>query len=960
MKTITSTIKDRALMYYHIEWILSHPRFGFLMLGLVALSFTHEPILAAILFAVFTIEIGARIAIMMFKTRTNPYRTSLNRKIDGMFLVLDIIGVASLLITIFDMPFQAEDAAMVRVLRAVYLLRTLRMFRYFDLQSAMYSPTYGMFTSLVILVSFFATDTLMWVIIIFFAVELYLRYLIMNSMNFESNNERLMEWGFWWLDALATIVMIPAFAVIPYGGALRMMRLIRLLRPWVVIIRNLRDVMREGQFLQEINLIVLVLAVISIGGGIFGHFMLPDFDFTQDGQVDARDQNILARIWFSFRLFTDPGNAVTFPDSAPIAILSILAVVIGVFIFAFFIGIGASIVSGLMTKLRNERLAVTRHMVMFGWTSTAPYILESLRIASERSFTKLKLVMLHHEAKIPEALLAEKWVTYRHGDSKKVEDLKRVNLKAARQALVLLPEEFTTSESLSESFFSLLAIRSMHPDVYLSVAVPGMNYSRIPEHKHMLQVGWDNTGKYNKPTVIMSQADFRANAIKNILGYCDFDQVLNRLMIPERAEESAIQVIEWSGKLEKRDGSYFLYTEDGKHSADIYDAAKTLLSRGAILLGVVDDDWDTHPIYHLNKVGNLTLNGIAGIALNENALHGELNYVLRQPGAHVETPSLPIALPCVKTRDSNAALDILITGWTGSLPLLLKRLAAHYQHITVTLLDNLSPAELISEREYIERRLSEDDNAHRNIKVEVKAWDFSNMEMLRPYIKTATHILLSKSNQSTQEAYAIISTLISHVVSIAKTEGVSPVVMPMLKEREQARLLQEELDQFDIPLEIHLTVPEEFYGAYVAHTSFHMYTSENDGVYQTKRALRHIIHDLMSDVTSQEEFELQIMPVTEALPEDPELLFEALLKQGYVWIGYRLNHPFVWTDPLQSIIQGVFPRKSDFSCLRQRQIIINPFGNPISRRSWVNNRDDIVELIVIGENNTSHAEKSAA
>jgi len=292
--------------------------------------------------------------------------------------------------------------------------------------------------------------------------------------------------------------------------------------------------------------------------------------------------------------------------------------------------------------------------------------------------------------------------------------------------------------------------------------------------------------------------------------------------------------------------------------------------------------------------------------------------------------------------------------------LLLKRLAAHYQHITVTLLDNLSPAELISEREYIERRLSEDDNAHRNIKVEVKAWDFSNMEMLRPYIKTATHILLSKSNQSTQEAYAIISTLISHVVSIAKTEGVSPVVMPMLKEREQARLLQEELDQFDIPLEIHLTVPDEFYGAYVAHTSFHMYTSENDGVYQTKRALRHIIHDLMSDVTSQEEFELQTMPVTGRLPEDPELMFEALLKEGYVWIGYRLNYPFVWTDPLQSIIQSMFPRKSDFSCLRQRQIIINPFGNPISRRSWLNNRDDIVELIVIGENNASHAEKNAA
>ncbi len=356
MKKIADLIKDKSLLYYHIEWILMHPRFGILMLVLVALSFTHKPWLAAILFTLFTVEIGARIAIISYKMRTNPYRKSLNRKIDALFLILDIIGIASLLITIFDIPFQAEDAAMVRMFRALYLLRTLRVFRYFDLQSAMYSPTYGMFTSLVIMISFFATDTLLWVVIIFFSVELVLRYIIMRSMNFESERERKSEWFFWWLDAIATIVMVPAFAIIPYGGALRSMRLIRLLRPWMVIIRNLKEVMREGQFMQEINLIVLVLAVISITGGIFGNFMMKGFDFTQDGIVDASDDGMIPKIWFAFRLFTDPGNAVAYPESSTIAIYSIFAVIIGVFIFAFFIGIGASIVSDLMHKLRNERL----------------------------------------------------------------------------------------------------------------------------------------------------------------------------------------------------------------------------------------------------------------------------------------------------------------------------------------------------------------------------------------------------------------------------------------------------------------------------------------------------------------------------------------------------------------------------------------------------------------------------
>ncbi|MDX8384171.1 MAG: hypothetical protein R8M45_08825, partial [Ghiorsea sp.] len=248
---LNKVLADKALLYYHLEWMLAHPRFGFLMMGLIALSFTHDKVLAAVLFVIFSAEVAARLMIMIRKAKITPYRASLNRKIDTLLLVLDIVGIASLLITIFDMSFAAENAAAVRVLRAVYLLRTLRVFRYMDLQSAMYSPTYGMFISLVILVSFFATDTLLWLIIMFFAVELCLRYIVMKNMAYESKTEEILEWSFWWLDVVATVAMLPFFGQTGLGSILRMLRLIRLFRPWMVIIRNLRDVMREGQFFQE-------------------------------------------------------------------------------------------------------------------------------------------------------------------------------------------------------------------------------------------------------------------------------------------------------------------------------------------------------------------------------------------------------------------------------------------------------------------------------------------------------------------------------------------------------------------------------------------------------------------------------------------------------------------------------------------------------------------------------------
>lgn len=252
-----------------------HPRFGFIMMGLIALSFLHERLLAIALLIVFTIELVLRFAIIRNKRRTNPYRSSLNQKVDILFLVLDIIGAASLLITIFNIPLNG-DLTTTRLLRAIYLLRSLRMFRYLDLQSMMYSPTYGMLISLIILLSFVAQDTIMWIIIIFFGVELATRFIIMRNIKYETRQDQVSEWIYWSIDLVATLVMIPAFAFIPYGGALRMLRLIRLLRPWLVIMRNLRDVMREGQFLQEINLIVLLLAVLSISGGVIGHYIEND------------------------------------------------------------------------------------------------------------------------------------------------------------------------------------------------------------------------------------------------------------------------------------------------------------------------------------------------------------------------------------------------------------------------------------------------------------------------------------------------------------------------------------------------------------------------------------------------------------------------------------------------------------------------------------------------------------
>ncbi|MDQ6994358.1 MAG: ion transporter, partial [Mariprofundaceae bacterium] len=926
-----------------------HPRFGFLMMGLIALSFTHNRILAAVLFVLFCIELALRISIMFNKQRTNPYRSSLNQKIDALFLVLDFIGIASLLITILNIPLDAENLAATRLLRAVYLLRTLRMFRYIDLQSAMYSPTYGMLISLIILLSFFAQDTMMWVIIIFFSVELAIRFLIMRNIRFESRKDMIAEWLYWSVDLIATIVMIPAFAFVPYGGALRMLRLIRLLRPWMVIIRNLKDVMREGQFMQEINLIILLLAVLSIGGGIIGHFTMGDYDYDQNGLTNPEDKGMLAPIWFAFRMFTDPGNAIHYPNNTEIAVFTVVSAILGVFIFAFFIGIGASIVSGLMVKLRNERLNITNHMVMLGWSSVSPFILSQLKTISERSFSKLKLVVLNHTEVMPKELLEHSWVSYRWGNLEEVKSLQRINLAHARQAIVSIPEGQSAADNLALATFSLIAIRKVNPEIYLNYATPGMAYPHLSSHHHMLQIGWDTQGFYNKPTVVHSQADIRANMFRNILIYRDFDQVMERLMIPERTEESSLQVAEWGGKLDRVNGAIHLFLPDLSQSMEINALAARMLMRGVTLLALVDEHGKSTPLYQMNALDlPQEVSFLSGIAINANALNAETYYTVKK----LHTLRLPEALPDtsdIKLIMHPKTLNLLITGWVGSLPLLLQRLLDEFDHIRVTLIDDLNPDELANQLTYLRRRCSETEGANERIRAEIISWNFTDMNFLRPYLEGVDRILLSRSHNMKAEAYASISTVLSHLITIIQEQGGNPDIFPIMENREQARVLQQELERFKLPLEIHVTVPDEFYGTYIAHTSFHMYASENDGSYELQRILRHSIDDIMGDVGDSDNMDLLALSVNKELPEDAEALFASLLQQGYVWIGYRLKESFVWSDPIQDRIRTLFPREDDFSCLRQFQIIINPFGNPVSRHSWTEYRQQIVELIVIGQ-----------
>jgi len=936
---------DRRIFYHNAEWMLNHPRFGLLMISLIMVSFFNYAWLAALLLIIFSVEIALRTMVIKYKMQTQPYKGSTNRKLDFLFLAFDIIGALSLLITIFQFAIPIEDATLVRLFRAVYLLRALRLFRYIDLQSAIYSPTYGMVISLLVLLSFFATDLLLWVVLLFFFVELIVRWLIMKNMVFSSNRNKKIEWFFWWVDLVATFAMIPGLASSQFGSVLRALRLVRLFRPWLVIVRNLGRVVKEGQYLQEINLILLLLAVLSIAGGVGGHYFSSDFDFTRDGVITARDHEMLSHIWFAFRAFTDPGNVVFYPETNEMAIFSIFAVVVGVFIFAFFIGIGASIVSGLMSRLRNEKMNIANHMVMLGWNEASPFILRELRAISQRSFTRMKLVLLHQEQEAPVDFQKEDWVSYRWGDMENTDDLQRVNVGAARQVIVNVPDS-SESESHAHSFFSLLAIREENPEVYISYATPVFVKPRLKSHKHPLQVGWDNQDYYDKPTVIHSQADVRANLFRQILHYRDFDQVISRLMVPPRADESVLNAVEWHGELIIEDGVSYLQNSDGTRKVKLDCLIKSLFGRGVILVAAASSDMQVQSVMGPKK--SMQVSTLIGISLDSNTLFGEIEYVMGNMALFSSADVKPVItelMPLEMIRD----IHIVVFGWIGAMPLMLKRLLQSYDHITVTVIDDLSGQECDEQQAYLKRRIQELPGAIERISFKLVSWDFTDMDSIRDYISGVDRIIVSRPLHIKKKPHAIVASVLSDLMSVLNEIDEHPMIFPVVDTREQALMLQRQMEKFSVDREVHLVVPNEFYGTYVAHTSYHMFVSQSKAVYEMHRALRYVINDLMSDDMGEREdlFSLDALRVDSPMPDSAQSLFNGLLEQGYLWIGYRLKGGVDFSGTDNSLLYKAFPREMDYRCLRQKSIVINPYCLPVAVKLWEESREDIEELIVI-------------
>jgi len=108
----------------------------------------------------------------------------------------------------------------------------------------------------------------------------------------------------------------------------------------------------------------------------------------------------------------------------------------------------------------------------------------------------------------------------------------------------------------------------------------------------------------------------------------------------------------------------------------------------------------------------LEVTSLLGIAVDNPSLYGEFKFCLGQTNFPQPAPLDSHLVPIISTKKQH--IKLLAIGWIVALPLMLKRLLDSYQTVQLTLLDEVTPAELKNILAYVNRRISEMDGAAYN------------------------------------------------------------------------------------------------------------------------------------------------------------------------------------------------------------------------------------------------------
>ncbi len=707
------------------ERVLSHPRYALLIVAALTLvTFDKHTVVLASMGVFFSLDLAVRIWLQHARGFSDRQET--------VFLLLDALATGSLLMSLM-LPVNMLSGGMylrlARLLRGMYMLRMLRVFRFLTYETFIYSMPFSM-----LILALAAMAVLMPGSAVFIGIMLMLESMcraVAVNRTIEAGWRYRAEMtfvGFDFLLCVSLLNIVPGLD--PIWVLLRALRFFVMLNPLANLLRAIVAVVSLDEVRKESAMLAGMFALLMFLTSMAVLYLYPQMDLSDNDVLDRADYSPWQVVLYSFRILLDPGAAPADAFTPWLALISMLIVLAGIFFFALFVGLGSNVMHYLLQQLANSPLSARESILVAGWNHQALPVLKMFDRMCMRLRRSFASVWLFHGEVPVGARSVGRWLAVRHVGVGARHVMQSFRLTGVRSLFLFHPP---ASSGGGGDFVDLHAIareaQAGHDGRSLVIADATLPGSVRDVYDASLGIK------------VLDSASLKARMLYQ-MHHCAYMPELGARMLNAINGEAGLHALQWTMSLRVASGCVFVSPDGVEVSLEswltcCFEQGLNLLAardrQGRFVLFSdlcrdVDEDFDMTHVLGLGE---------------EPSLWPEImkRAAARSPVTQTDSPVRAFTWP--ETWD----LRLIFIGWHEGLPAMVEEMALKHHKLSVHVLTPCEGMVLEQRVGRMQQVLAHaGENSDCEVDVQVHAWDGLDMQVLMPMLKGCKVIMLYPEN----------------------------------------------------------------------------------------------------------------------------------------------------------------------------------------------------------------------
>ena len=713
------------------EWLLlgervfSHPRYAVLIIVALGLCFFERYwFVIAPLALFFAVEWTMRFWLQ----KENRWRN----KSELLFLFFD--GVATLsMVFVLLMPLPILDQGIylriARLLRGMYMLRMLRIFRFLTFDTIVFSLPFSLSMIGLAALAWVMPSTALFIGVVLIIETGYRAYSLVRLL--PNGKRRNLDLAFIVPDMIAAFSL---FEVVPFLSsswvALRVIRFVIMLNPLGNILLAVKNVMAEPEVRQEGSMLAAMFAGFMIVGSIAVWYAYPQLDINEDGATNNSDYGPFQVILYVFRVMVDPGAAPTEAFTPLLTGLTVMLVLSGVFFFALVVSLGSNVMRFMLEELANSPLSAREHILFVGWNEQALPILNKVGELAGRMRDSFPSVWIFHEKAALGAAQVGNWLNIRVVKSGTRDLIKRFKLSGISQLIIFKHRHDETNIAKTADIHHLA--RELGTDGLV------ISEKQMPEN---LSTVYQESLGLN----VIDSASIRARMLYQ-MHHCSHMPELGSYMFDVISGETGLYSIHWDFEIRRTSAGAEIHHQNQHMLLEPW--LSNCFGEGLNLLGARREDGSYILFSDLIKHSrNESFSSVVALGRDQLLWPGIMSHAFSLGESKHVNPLQTFTWP--ETWD----LSMMFLGWHPGLPAMIEEMADRHHKLTVHVFSTDNESLLEKHRRELSRiEVKVNEAKICVLKIVVHSWDGLDTEQLVSQLKGCKVMMLyPESNENSNE-----------------------------------------------------------------------------------------------------------------------------------------------------------------------------------------------------------------